>query len=164
MRASPLRGAVEYDAQVPRRVLVLLAFSLWFGGLTFYSLVVIPTAHGVLRSHLRVGFITQGVTHWINAAGSAALVLLLWDLLAARKDGPQRVRMATWIIMALAQAALLAIHPVLDARLDATSQDIVDPDRFYELHRVYLLGTAAQWAAALPHLWSVMRAWSDPRA
>lgn len=144
-----------------RRGLVLLGFALWFGGLTFYSLVVIPTAHAVLRSHLRVGVITQGVTHWINAAGVAALLLLLWDYLAAREEGPRRLRLGTWAVMATAQAALLVLHPVLDARLDATAKDIAEPDRFYELHRLYLVVTTVQWAAALPHMWSVLRAWTS---
>lgn len=144
-----------------RRFLVLLAFAIWFGGLTFYAVVVIPTAHAVLRSHLRVGFITQGVTHWINAAGVAVLALLMWDYLAARKGGPRRPRLSTWSVMVIAQAALLALHPVLDSRLDATSKDIAEPDRFYELHRVYLLVTTAQWAAALPHLWTVLREWTS---
>jgi hypothetical protein len=155
--------APTYDPSVmhARRFFVLLAFAIWFGGLSFYSVVVIPTAHSVLRSHLRVGFITQGVTHWINATGAAVLALLMWDYLASRKEGTRRLRLSTWGVMVIAQATLLALHPILDSRLDATSKDIVEPDRFYELHRVYLLVTTAQWAAALPHLWTVLREWAS---
>lgn len=143
-----------------RRFLALFAFAVWFGGLTFYSLVVIPTAHAVLRSHLRVGFITQGVTHWINAAGVAVLALLIWDYLATRKEGTRRLRLGTWALMAIAQATLLALHPVLDGHLDSASKQIAGPERFYELHRLYLLATTVQWAAALPHLWTVLKAWT----
>lgn len=158
---NPPDRARGYDPQVTRRTLVLLGFSLWFGGLTFYSLVVIPAAHAVLRSHLRVGFITQEVTRWINVAGVSALALLLWDYLAARKERPGRLRLGTWAVMAIAQAALLALHPFLDSRLDATSKDIAEPDRFYELHRLYLLITTVQWGAALPHVWALLRAWTS---
>ena len=148
---------------VLRRGLAVLGFALWFGGLTLYSLVVIPTAHAVLRSHARVGFITQGVTPWINAAGVLALIPLLWDLLATRKESSSRLRWGTWTLMAIAQAALLALHPVLGAFLDPSSKEIAEPERFYDVHRVYLLITTAQWAAALPHLWTVLRAWTPPR-
>jgi hypothetical protein len=142
----------------PWRVLLILVFSVWFGGLTLYSLVVIPTAHAVLHSHARVGFITQSVTHWINAAGVSALLLLLGDLRAGRKD---RVRLWTWIVMAAAQAALLALHPFLDGFLDPKTRDIAEPDRFYGFHRIYLLVTAVQWLAAIPQLWTLLKAWSS---
>lgn len=144
-----------------RRYLVVLAFALWFGGLTFYALVVIPTAHGVLKSHLRVGFITQGVTHWINAAAVGALVLFLWELVAGWKKGSAAFRLGSWIVMVAAQAALFGLHPVLDQLLDPRAREIVEPDRFYELHRIYLIVTAVQWGAALLHLWLCVRTWGQ---
>lgn len=143
-----------------RRTLVVLAFAVWFGGLTFYSLVVIPVAHGVLRSHRRVGFITQDVTDWINAAGIAAVGALLWDLLATRTQALRRVRLLSLSLMAVAQAALLALHPALEGMLDPATMDVADPDRFYAVHRVYLLVTAVQWTAAVAHLATVLKSWT----
>lgn len=140
-----------------RRFLAVAAFSLWFGGLTFYALVVIPTAHDVLRSHLRVGFITQGVTQWINAAGAAALAALLWDLLASTGEGPRRLRVFSWVLLAAAQVSLFALHPILDGHLDAASREIAEPERFYEIHRIYLLVTTVQWGAGLLHLWTLLK-------
>lgn len=143
-----------------RRLLAILAFAFWFGGLTFYALVVIPTAHGVLKSHLRVGFITQQVTHWINGAATVALFLLLWEMIATWGNRARRVRLATLLLMALAQVALFVLHPVLDRFLDPQTRDIANPDQFYGLHRVYLIVTTVQWAAALVHLGAWLRAWS----
>lgn len=137
-----------------RRLLTLLAFAFWFGGLSFHGMVVIPRAHAILRSHQRVGLITQQVTHVINGAAVVALALLLWELLARRG---RALGWTTWALMAVAQAVLFALHPVLDGHLDPASGAQADPERFYALHRVYLLVTAAQWVAAPVHLWTWLR-------
>ena len=79
------RGATMNSA---RRFLTTLALALWWGGFTFYALVVIPTAQKVLHSHVKVGFITQQVTGWLNWCGVLALVLfgyLLYALIKAEK-------------------------------------------------------------------------------
>src|SRR5262245_30872810 len=57
-----------------RRVALLLGLCLWFGGFTFYALVVIHVGHRVFRGRLEVGFLTQAVTHWLNLIGGAVLV------------------------------------------------------------------------------------------
>lgn len=150
-----------------RRLLAILAFAFWFGGLFFYALVVIPTAHGVLKSHLRVGFITQQVSHWINYAAVVMLLLLMWEMVSTWENRARQVRLVTWFLMAGAQAALFALHPVLDRHLDLQTKGISDPDRFYEFHRIYLIVTTVQWAAALGHLGGGLQAWkptSPPQA
>ncbi len=135
-----------------RRLVALLAFAFWFGGLSFYGMIVIPRAHEVLRSHARVGLITQQVTHWINGAAVVALGLLLWDLVAARG---RRLAWTTWAAMAAAQAFLFALHPVLDGLLDPATG--ASTERFYALHRLYLLATTLQVLAAPIHLWARLR-------
>jgi len=59
----------------PWLAIVLLA--VWWGGFTFYALVVVPTGHKVLKSKVHQGFITQQVTDRLNvlaaATGRAAL-------------------------------------------------------------------------------------------
>lgn len=143
-----------------RRLLAVLAFSAWFGGLTFYAIVVIPTAHRVLGSHLRVGFITREVAHGINALAVGALLLLLWDFRGAPRS---RLRRWTWAAMAAAQALLFGLHPVLDGHLDAEAGTLADAGRFYAVHRTYLIVTTFQWAAAVGHLWAVVTAWTGDR-
>ena len=66
-----------------RRYLVLLALSFWQGGFTFYAAVVVPVGQEVF-GHLRQGFITRQVTVYLNLAGAVALLVLVWDLVAAR--------------------------------------------------------------------------------
>lgn len=61
------------------RFLCLVALSVWVGGFTFYSAVVIPVLHESL-GRLETGFVTQRVTNHLNAAGGVAVVL--WWLVA----------------------------------------------------------------------------------
>ena len=133
-----------------RQVLARAAFALWWGGFTFYAIVVIPTAQKVLHSHVKVGFITQEVTHWINLAAVLALALLLWELLSATPLTLRRRRWlwAAWLVMAAMQAALFLLHPALDRLLDFSAREITDEPLFYFLHRVYLILSTVQWLAA----------------
>ncbi len=66
-----------------RRFLVLLALFFWQGGFTFYAAVVVPIGQHVF-GHLRQGFVTRQVTVYLNLAGAVALLILVWDLFAAR--------------------------------------------------------------------------------
>ena len=134
-----------------RHTLALATFALWWGGFTFYAIVVIPTAQKVLRSHTRVGFITQEVTQWINWCGALALVLLLWKLLAEPPHAPRARRWLwiSWCMMLAAQLTLFLLHPQLHALLDFSAREITDEPRFYFLHRVYLCVATVQWLAAL---------------
>lgn len=140
-----------------RHTLALATFALWWGGFTFYAVVVIPSAHKILHSHMRVGFITQQVTHWINLVAVLALVFLLWELLSAALLTPQRRRWlwGAWLVMAAMQTALFILHPMLDRLLDFTAREIIDEPRFYFLHRVYLIVSTVEWLAA----WVVLARW-----
>lgn len=134
-----------------RRFVGLLSLSLWWGGLTFYSLVVVPIGSDLFGVTAQ-GFVTQRVTHWLNGLSLATLLLLLWNLFAVRR----RLLMVTWLVMASCLAGLAALHGSLDALLDPQSQSVHDAERFYNLHRAYLLVTAVQWLAGLAHLWGLL--------
>lgn len=133
-----------------RHTLALAAFGLWWGGFTFYAVAVIPNAQKVLHSHVKVGFITQEVTHWINAAAVLALTFLLWELRQAELPTPRRRRWlwGAWLVMVTMQIALFTLHPMLDRLLDFSARDIIDEPRFYFLHRVYLCVSTVEWLAA----------------
>ena len=143
-----------------RRFLTTLALALWWGGFTFYALVVIPTAQKVLHSHVKVGFITQQVTGWLNWCGVAALVFLLWHLLTEQGWSPRarRVFWISWLVMLAAQISLFILHPRLDALLDFSAREILDEPRFYFLHRVYLCVSTGQWLAGVVLFRSLFRA------
>ena len=150
-----------------RRVAAILLLALWWGGFTFYALVVVPTGHHVLRSKVRQGFITQEVTNKLNWLGAVTLALLLWQMLAARREGVSprcfQVTAWSWALLAATLAALFWLHPHLDALLDPVNRSVVDDDRFYALHRWYLIVATGQWLAALVHGAAVLRGFSTRR-
>ena len=138
--------------------LTILTLALWWGGFTFYALVVIPAAQHVLHSHVKVGFITQEVTGWINGCGTITLVFLLGHRLAA-PGGTARARRwfwRAWLVLLVGQIFLLLLHPRMDALLDFAHREILDEPRFYFLHRVYLCVSTAQWLAGLGLLGMVL--------
>ena len=59
---------------------------------------------------------------------------------------------ATWCLMAVTQVVLLAMHPRLDAMLDANSISINDPALFHSIHELNLTIVGVQWTAGLIHL------------
>ena len=144
-----------------RQFLTFVVFAFWAGGFTFYALVVIPTAHGVLGTHREVGFITRQVTQWLNLGSLLALALLTWHFFVERIRHPAlswRLPGTTLGIMFATQIALFAEHPILDRMLDGETQSISSHGQFYSWHRIYLLTAAVQWLAAIIHAWTLTRA------
>jgi hypothetical protein len=147
------------------RLATVLAMSLWWGGLTFYALFVVPTGVDVLGGETQQGFITQRVSNIMNLCGIVALVVLLANAAASwRSIGrlAKSVIAITWLAMAAAQLVLLLVHPRLDALLDMRSQSIAEPSSFHRLHEFYLSVTTIQWSAGLLHLVAVVAIWCRP--
>ncbi len=142
-----------------RRFVGFVSLALWWGGLTFYSLFVVPIGSDVFGATAQ-GFVTQRVTHWLNGMSLVTLVLLLWNLTATRR----RLLIVTWLLMVSSLAGLAVLHGSLDALLDPQSQTVSDGERFYSLHRVYLALTAIQWLAGLVHLWGMLLPNEQPAA
>jgi hypothetical protein len=84
-----------------------------------------------------------------------ALAALAWNTLATRT----RALVVTWLVMMLAQVALVLLHPYVSALLDATTHQVSDPAAFYARHRIYLLVTTAQWLAALSYAGFALARW-----
>jgi hypothetical protein len=145
-----------------RRLLTIGALSLWFGGFTFYSAVVIHVGHHVLGSRTETGFITQQVTHWLNLISIPALLILLWNTASAWPSIPRSIRLtlaATLAIMLFAEVALFIIHPMLDRLLDPAAHEIIEPGRFRSLHKLYMNTSTVQWSATIAHMIAVLLAW-----
>jgi hypothetical protein len=151
-----------------RRFIVISAIAFWLGGFTFYAGVAIPTGVQVLGTHKAVGFITQGVTRWLNVAGVAALSIFLGNLVLGWRHsgrGLKRLLLITWVVMAAIEIELFILHPVLDRMLITQPvREILDQDRFDNLHRVYLLSTTVQWFFGVAHVWgfSLLWGWEKP--
>jgi hypothetical protein len=146
-----------------RRFAVIAAFSLWMGGFTFYSSFAIPASTRILGSHRAAGFITQDVTRALNAVAAAALAILFWNLVSDWRHasaGARRGMTVAWVFLAVLQAALFWLHPILDTRLDPAAQSIAVNSHFDAWHRAYLWISTAQWLASLPLLWAVLSTWA----
>jgi hypothetical protein len=133
-----------------RRRATLFAIAFWLGGLTFYSLIVVPTGTEVV-GRLEQGFITRAVTAKLNWIGAATLGILLWDVIVAKR----RMLAATWVTLIVFQLALVLLHPRLESLLDMQAHDVTDHAKFYSIHRVYLWLVAGQWLAGVWHFWLV---------
>jgi hypothetical protein len=142
------------------RFLTIFAIAVWFGGFTFYSTAVIATAQEVLHSHLRAGLITQQVTGWLNLISLPALAVCCGNLIAQRKSAR---KVWLWLLggsfgaMVLLQAALFAVHPMLDKLI--VNREVEDAGAFFRLHRVYLVLSTGQWLATLGYVWSTLSLW-----
>jgi hypothetical protein len=147
------------------RLIFILLMCLWFGGFTFYSLVVIHTGHRVFGDHRQVGFLTQRVTEWLNLIGLGAIAMMLWT---AAIEFPKATRLARWILgstcvlIIAVQAALFFLHPQLDGFLDVASQTIHDRHQFKRLHLIYMNLSTVQWSATILYLGAVLALWTRP--
>ena len=130
------------------RFVVVLALGAWWGALTFYGAVVVPEGTEQLGSQTQ-GLVTQQVTRTLNLIGVAAAALSFVEL---RRCGARRA-WAAWLVFVFCQAALFGIHSWL-SKLLATG---ADRRWFYDVHRIYLFTTAAQWGAAPFLLWTILR-------
>ncbi len=143
-----------------RRYLVLLALSFWQGGFTFYAAVVVPVGQEVF-GHLRQGFITRQVTVYLNLAGAVALLVLVWDLVAARDPSRWRriVLRTSWVSMLLTLLWLIWLHPRLEQLLVPKGRLILDYEMFRARHRLYLWVSTVQWGCGLVYLLVSLISW-----
>ena len=144
------------------RIAAVLAMAFWWGGLTFYALIVVPIGVEVLGGATEQGFITRQVSNSINLSGAATLIVLLWSAFTAWRDAgrfAKTILVTTWVVMAGAQLALVVIHPQLDAMLDSQTHTIAETSSFHSLHEFYLTITGVQWFAGLLHLVTLMTVW-----
>lgn len=149
-----------------RRFLLFVALTFSFGGFSVYAAVVVPVGSAVLDSTSQ-GFVTQKVTHFLNAFFAVTLLLLLWELLddrGSRRPGANRILIALFVVLACCCASLAGMHPHLDGMLDAQSYSVVEPDRFYRLHQAYLWVSTAQWLASLVLIWVLVSGWHESGA
>lgn len=151
-----------------RRFLVISAIAFWLGGFTFYSGVAIPMGVEVLGSHLRVGFITQRVTNWLNVAGVIALAIFAWNMALGWRGSGKILRntlLVTWLLMVAIEIELIVLHPVMDRLITVQPvREILDEDRFDLLHHVYLISTTVQWVFGMIHVWCICVLWKQPGA
>ena len=150
------------------RWLTLALSAMWWGGFTFYSVVVVPTGHQVLHSRIKQGFITQEVTHWLNLLGSVIVILLLVRFIRDRAHVPslthRYVIIISWGITAVTLVILIWMHPHLDSYLDQDSRSVIDDELFYRWHQWYLIVASLQWLACTVHLTAILKCTKQTRS
>ncbi len=146
-----------------RRFLCLMIYSIWFGGFTFYIVIVVPVGTSVLGSAKSQGFITQQVTHHLNWICAVALVFLFWEIFSGSTRSNSIFRLAATtccVLIGLLLIGLVWIHPILDQLLDVESRKILERPKFYQWHRLYLWLSTLQWLIAIVLGMILVRHWS----
>ena len=126
------------------RTLLLLALAQWIGGLTFYGLVVVPIGTRHFGS-VAQGFVTREVAPWLYALAASLVPLLAAE--AWRRSS--RLLAACVALFAAALLVAIILHGQLEGMLNLADRSVIDHERFYALHGVYLMVTAAQWLAGI---------------
>ena len=140
------------------QALLILSFAVWWGGLTFYAMVVVPIGTQQIGS-VEQGFITQKVTRWHNSALTIMTTCLLLEAW-------RRKRRTLWIVsgaLAVINLSLLFSHSHLTAMLDFNNYQV--SDNFYQAHAIYLWLTTVEWLLGLsvPLLvWQISPSESEP--
>lgn len=140
------------------RFACVAGMALWVGGFTFYGGVVVPILHEEL-DRLQAGGITRRVTDALNVVGAATVAVWWLAALAERPPGPAwavRARLGLLAATSALLAGLIALHAVMDRRLDAGAGGLRN---FYPLHRAYLIVSTAQWLVNLAILATSLVLW-----
>ncbi len=143
------------------RILLLLVFSLYWGGLTFYTGFVVRIAHDVLNDPMDGGLITQRVTAVLQILGVVTVVLMLCNGVAVARQSP-KFGYPLVVCAAIAGCTLIGlfvVHGHLDAIINLATSEITDRDAFTAGHRRYNQLTTIQWFASLAYLPTTVFAW-----
>lgn len=144
------------------KTLLLATFSLWFGGFTFYVTFVVPIGTEILGSARSQGFITQQVTHRLNAVCAIAVLAMTVEAIRRWRHcqfGSRATHVVLISLMAGMLIGLVALHPMLDALVDLDNRKILGRTQFYGLHRIYLWLSTFQWVVGWIWLLFTIRQW-----
>jgi hypothetical protein len=124
------------------RTVLWILWALWWGGLSFYAIVAVPTGSEQIGS-IAQGFITQRVTYWHNALG--AIMALALAIEAHRTSFRKLYALAAGI--GIATVLLFMGHRILSGQMNF--QEFSVSENFYSQHALYLWLTTAQWLLGL---------------
>ncbi len=123
---------------------ILILWSLWWGGLTFYSGIVVRIGADIVGTTDQ-GFITQRVSLWFYGLAVLYLASIAADVW---REGPLLRRIA-WVIAVGLLVPIWLLHGRLSSMLDPEVRSIIAGDEFYSWHAKYLWLVAAQWACGI---------------
>ncbi|MDP6719173.1 MAG: hypothetical protein QGF59_11015 [Pirellulaceae bacterium] len=143
------------------RVLLLLSYCLYWGGLTFYTGFVVRIAHDVLDDPMTGGIITQRSTALLQILGVVTVILMVCNCVVVVRLSPKYgyALIACAAVLSCSLIGLFIVHGHLDAIIDVGASEITDRDAFVTGHRRYNQLTTVQWLAALAYLPITVFAW-----
>jgi hypothetical protein len=146
---------------VAGRSLLLLSFSLFWGGLTSYTGFVVRISHDVLNDPMDGGMITQRVTEVLQMLGAITVVLMLWNaFMVSRSSKRFGAALATCaLVVGCAIVGLEIAHGHLDAVINVDTAEITNREVFTISHRRYNQLTTIEWLASLAYLPITVAAW-----
>jgi len=139
-----------------RLFLLLVAYALAFGGFTFYAAFVVPTGGRVLDATTQ-GFVTREVVPWLNYFALATAVLFVVEIFLRRKSATHlsAFYFLPAIIIATCFGVLVYIYPQMNALLDGEQMAVLETEKFYGLHRIYLWTSTFQWLGLVSIGWAI---------
>jgi len=143
------------------RLPLLICFAIFWGGLTFYTGLVVRISHDVLNDPMDGGLITQRVTGWLQWLGNATVLLMVVNAIQVGRTD-KRFGAALFgcaIVVGMAIIGLVIVHGQLDAVIDLDASEITDRILFAANHSRYNQLTTVEWIAALLYLPITLAAW-----
>jgi len=143
------------------RILFLLAFTVFWGGLTFYLGFVVRISHDVLNDPMDGGIITQRVTALLEILCLVTVGLMALNAYFVTQHA-RRLGYALWVCAGLVGSTLVALHLLhgqMDAVIDVGNFEIVDREVFERGHRHHKQATTLQWIASLGYFLITVYAW-----
>lgn len=143
------------------RLLFLFSFSLFWGGLTFYTGFVVRISHDVLSDPMQGGLITQRVTALLQIFGGVTVLFMLWNAFDIRRHSRNFAIALTIcaVLVGVAVTGLVVVHQQLDSVIDIDSAEITNREAFTIGHRRYNQLTTIEWLASLAYLPITIAAW-----
>jgi hypothetical protein len=126
-------------------LLKIITLSIWWGVFTFYAGVVVPMGMNVLGSHTQMGFVTQEVTKYLNFI--SLILFLIYAYSLRNHEFLEDVLIEQIISFSLIgfQLLLFVIHFFLTDLLDFNDHTVLNEEKFYVFHRVYLIIETLIW-------------------
>ena len=123
-------------------LLVGITLSVWWGGLTFYAVVVVPIGTSNL------GSVEQGfVTHRVTIAHNWLSVLFILCLILESSIRSSRFLFVSGIALSILTYELFRWHGHLSSMMNFQERTV--QAGFYQEHAVYLWLIASQWIIGL---------------
>lgn len=143
------------------RIPLLLVFSLFWGGLTFYTGFVVRIAHDVLSDPMDGGLITQRTTSVLQVLGVVTVVLMACNCAVVVRQSPKYgyALIACAAVLGCALVGLFVVHGHLDAAIDASVGEVIDREAFTIGHRRYNQLTTVEWIVSLAYVPLTVFAW-----